>query len=75
MAKEKFVAVRHNSEGDLVAFKSNSGAEYDYETAKELCSQGLIENAETFIGKGHNTYIRGKVDGEKGNNLSNLPTF
>ncbi|HAX73303.1 MAG TPA: DUF3892 domain-containing protein [Firmicutes bacterium] len=75
MAKESFVAVRRNNDGDLVAFKSTTGAEYDYETAKELCSQGLIENAETFVGKGHHTYIRGKVDGNEGNNLSNLPTF
>lgn len=48
MTKEKFVAVRRNNDGDLVAFKSNTGKEYDYETAKELCEKGLIENAQTF---------------------------
>ena len=48
MEKEQFVAVRRNSDGDLIAFKSNTG-------------------------KG--TYIRGIVDGDKDNNLSNLPTF
>ena len=41
MEKETFVAVRHNSDGDLIAFKSNTGKEY----------------------------------GNKGNHLSNLPTF
>ncbi len=75
MAKERFVAVRKNAEGNLVAFKSSTGAEYDYETAKELCANEMIENAETFEGKGHHTYIRGKVDGDEGNNLANLPTF
>ena len=45
MTKEKFVAVRRNNDGDLVAFKSNTGKEYYYETAKELCEKGLIENA------------------------------
>lgn len=45
MEKEQFVAVRRNSDGDLIAFKSNTGKEYDYETAKELCEQGLISNA------------------------------
>lgn len=75
MEKETFVAVRHNSDGDLIAFKSNTGKEYDYETAKELCAKGLIANAQTFKGKGGGTYIRGIVDGDKGNNLSNLPTF
>ena len=73
--KEQFVAVRHNSDGNLIAFKSNTGKEYDYETAKELVSQGLISNAQTFKGKGSRTYIRGVVDGDKHNNLSNLPTF
>ena len=75
MTKEKFVAVRRNNYGDLVAFKSNTGKEYDYETAKELCEKGLIENAQTFKGKGGGTYIRGVVDGDKDNNLSNLPNF
>ena len=75
MEKEQFVAVRRNSDGDLVAFKSNTGKEYDYETAKELCEQGLISNAQTFKGKGGGTYIRGIVDGDNDNNLSNLPTF
>ena len=72
---ERFVAVRKNTEGNLIAFKSNTGAEYNYEMAKELCRSGKIANAETFIGKGHNIYIRGKVDGEEDNNLANLPTF
>ncbi len=75
MEKEQFVAVRHNGDGDLVAFKTNTGKEYDYETAKELVSKGLITNAQTFKGKGGGTYIRGIVDGDKDNNLSNLPTF
>ena len=75
MTKEKFVAVRRNNDGDLVAFKSNTGKEYDYETAKELCEKGLIENAQTIKGKGGGTYIRGVVDGDKDNNLSNLPNF
>ena len=75
MEKETFVAVRHNSDGDLIAFKSNTGKEYDYETAKELCAKGLITNAQTFKGKGGGTYIRGVVDGNKDNNLSNLPIF
>ena len=64
MKKEQFVAVRRNSDGDI-SFKSNTGKEYDYETAKELCEQGLISNAQTFKGKGGGTYIRGIVDGEK----------
>lgn len=75
MKKEQFVAARRNSDGDLIAFKSSTGKEYDYETAKELCEKGLISNAQTFKGKGGKTYIRGVVDGDKDNNLSNLPTF
>lgn len=75
MEKEQFVAVRHNSDGDLIAFKTNTGKAYDDETAKELVSQGLITNAQTFKGKGGGTYIRGIIDGDKGNNLSNLPNF
>ena len=59
----------------MIAFKSSNGKEYDYETAKELCEQGLIANAQTFKGKGGGTYIRGVVDGDKDNNLSNLQNF
>ena len=75
MEKEKFIAVRRNNDGDLIAFQSSNGKEYDYETTKELCEQGLIANAQTFKGKGGGTYIRGVVDGDKDNNLSNLPNF
>ena len=57
MEKEQFVAVRRNSDGDLIAFKSNTGKEYDYETAKELCEQGLISTSvESWMEKKTTTY-------------------
>ena len=57
MEKETFVAVRRNNDGDLIAFKSNTGKEYDqiaadterdnYMTAEEACAYGLIDGVIT----------------------------
>lgn len=73
--KERFVAVRKNSDGTLKEFKSNSGKVYDYEMALEAVENGEIENALPFTGRDGARHIRGKNDGDDSNNLSNLKQF
>lgn len=73
--KEKFVAVRRNSDGTLKEFKSNSGKVYDYEMALEAVEAGEIENAIPFTGRDGARHIRGVNDGNEKTNLSNLKEF
>ena len=57
MKKETFVAVRRNNGGDLIAFKSNTGKEYEqiaadterdnYMSAEEALAYGLIDGVIT----------------------------
>lgn len=72
---ERFVAAKRDKKGRLSHFLTDIGNEYDYEIAKALVAEGKILNAETFLGKDKETYIRGKVDGDPENNLSELPEF
>ncbi len=73
--KEKFVAVRKNSEGTLAEFKSNSGKVYDYEMALEAVEKGKIENAMLFKGRDGKQHIRSKNDGNEKANFSNMKEF
>lgn len=73
--RERFVAVRKNSDGTLKEFKSSSGKVYDYEMALEAVENGEIENALPFTGRDGARHIRGKNDGDDSNNLSNLKEF
>ena len=73
--KERFVAVRRNSDGTLKEFKSNSGKVYDYEMALEAVEAGKIENAIPFTGRDGARHIRGMNDGDESTNLTNLKEF
>ena len=73
--KERFVAVRRNSDGTLKEFKSNSGKVYDYEMALEAVEAGKIENAIPFTGRAGARHIRGMNDGDESTNLTNLKEF
>ena len=73
--KERFVAVRRNSDGTLKEFKSNSGKVYDYEMALEAVEAGKIENAIPFTGRDGARHIRGMNEGDESTNLTNLKEF
>jgi hypothetical protein len=73
--KEKFVAVRKNSDGTLKEFKSSSGKVYDYEQALEAVEAGKISNALPFTGRDGARHIRGVNDGDENTNLSSLQEF
>jgi hypothetical protein len=72
--KEEFVAVRKKDDGDIIAFKTNSGRELDYITALEEAKAGNIAHVDVFHKYGRDI-IRSEPDGIKENNLDNLPEF
>ncbi|MCR2823496.1 DUF3892 domain-containing protein [Lederbergia panacisoli] len=72
--KEQIVAVRKNDDGDIIAFKTQSGRELDYVTALDEAKAGKIAHIDVFHKYGRDI-IRSEPDGIKENNLDNLPTF
>lgn len=72
--KEKIVAVRKNDDGDLIAFKTESGRELDYITALNEAKAGMLAHVDVFHKYGRDI-LRSEPDGVKENNLDNLPDF
>lgn len=73
--REQIVAVQKDGDGDLTAFKTNSGRVLDYVTALQEVQAGHIAGVNTFKGRDGEFYIRGDADGDPTNNLDQLPTF
>lgn len=72
--KEKIVAVRKNDDGDIIAFKTESGKELDYVTALREAKEGKLDHVDVFHKYGRDI-IRSEPDGIKENNFDNLPEF
>ncbi|MBS4220453.1 DUF3892 domain-containing protein [Bacillus sp. FJAT-49711] len=72
--KEHIVAVRKNDDGDIIAFKTQSGRKLDYVTALDEAKSGKIAHIDVFHKYGRDI-IRSEPDGIKENNLDNLPSF
>lgn len=72
--KEKIAAVRKNEDGDIIAFKTETGRELDYITALDEAKAGMIAHIDVFHKYGRDI-IRSEPDGIKENNLDNLPLF
>ncbi|WP_042460368.1 DUF3892 domain-containing protein [Neobacillus dielmonensis] len=72
--KEEVVAVRKNEDGDIIAFKTNTGRELDYLTALDEAKAGMIAHIDVFHKYGRDI-IRSEPDGVKENNLDQLPEF
>ncbi|MGO4182412.1 DUF3892 domain-containing protein [Paenibacillus sp. TAF43_2] len=73
--REQIVAVQKDGDGDLTAFKTNSGRVLDYATALQEVQAGHIAGVNAFKGKDGEIYIRGDADGDPTNNLDQLPMF
>lgn len=72
--KDSIVAVRKNDDGDIIAFKTDSGRELDYVTALEEAKAGQLAHVDVFHKYGRDI-IRSEPDGIKENNLDHLPEF
>ncbi|WP_377889503.1 DUF3892 domain-containing protein [Alkalihalobacillus sp. R86527] len=67
-------AVRKNEDGDLIAFKTNTGEELDYLQALEAAKNGKLSGVDIFQKYGRDI-IRSEPDGIKENNFDHLPEF
>nr|WP_273850229.1 DUF3892 domain-containing protein [Pseudalkalibacillus spartinae] len=67
-------AVRKNDDGDLIAFKTNTGEELDYLQALEEAKNGMISGVDVFEKYGREI-ICSEPDGMKENNFDHLPEF
>ncbi|MFB4168154.1 DUF3892 domain-containing protein [Virgibacillus sp. JSM 102003] len=72
--QEQIVAVRKNDDGDIIAFKTESGRELDYVMALSEAKEGKLAHVDVFHKYGRDI-IRSEPDGVKENNLDNLDTF
>ena len=72
--KEQIVAVRKNDDGDLIAFKTETGRELDYISALSEAKAGKLSHVDVFHKYGRDI-LRSEPDGIKDNNLDNLPHF
>ncbi|MBT2691966.1 DUF3892 domain-containing protein [Bacillus sp. ISL-55] len=72
--KEEIVAVKKNDDGDLIAFKTESGRELDYISALSEAKAGKLAHVDVFHKYGRDI-LRSEPDGIKENNLDNLPHF
>jgi hypothetical protein len=72
--QEEIIAVRKNEDGDIIAFKTESGRELDYMTALDEAKAGKLAHVDVFHKYGRDI-IRSEPDGVKENNLSNMDTF
>lgn len=72
--QEQIVAVRKNDDGDIIAFKTESGRELDYLTALDEAKAGKLAHVDVFHKYGRDI-IRSEPDGVTENNLDNLESF
>lgn len=72
---EEVIAVRKNSDGDIVQLKLTSGQVVDYLTAQSMVKNGQIAHLNVFRGRDNEEHLRSNADGRKDNNLDQLPEF
>lgn len=73
--RERFIAAQRNGDGDLTKFQTSSGRVLDYQQALQEVQSGSIAGVNVFKGKDGEMHIRGDADGDRANNLDQLPQF
>lgn len=73
--KPHVIAVRKNGDGDIIRLRLSNGNEVDYLVAQRLAAQGEIENVQLLKGRDGDQHLRSIPDGDKSNNLDNMPNF
>ena len=69
------IAVKRNEDGDNTEFKLDNGSVVTMEEAIKMCEKGDLPNYNIGTSKAGTKFIRGNADGDKSNNLDNMPTF
>lgn len=68
------VAVRHDEAGRIAAIKLDNGKSMDIETAYTYAESGMFPGYVPAT-RDDRRYLRGEGDGDRSNNLDNLPEF
>ncbi|RXT03822.1 DUF3892 domain-containing protein [Ammoniphilus sp. CFH 90114] len=72
--QEEIVAVQKNEDGNLIAFKTNTGRVLDYVSALAEAKAGKLAHVDVFHKYGRDI-LRSELDGIEENNLDHLPEF
>jgi len=62
MGKEKIIAVKKDNLNRIIEYKTNKNNIYNYEIAKEIINNGLIENAIVLKDKDNLFHIKEKSE-------------
>jgi len=62
MGKEKIIAVKRDNLNRIIEYKTNKNNIYNYEIAKEIINNGLIENAIVLKDKDNLFHIKEKSE-------------
>jgi len=62
MGKEKIIAVKRDNLKRIIEYKTNKNNIYNYEIAKEIINNGLIENAIVLKDKDNLFHIKEKSE-------------
>ena len=71
----KIVAVQKDEKGVIQQYKLDNDKVVDINKAIQMVKDNKIENCNVFTTRSGSEAIRSNNDGDKGNNLDNLPTF
>jgi hypothetical protein len=73
--KTKIIKVRKNQQGDITDVMLQDGNVYAIENAIMLAKDHLIEGVNVGKAKNGREYLRSNPNGDKNDNLDNVPTF
>ena len=72
---KKIVAVQKDEKGVIQQYKLDDNQVVDVSRAIQMVKDNKIENCNVFTTRNGSEAIRSNNDGDKSNNLDNLPTF
>lgn len=73
--KTKIIKVRKNQQGDITDVMLQDGNVYAIESAIMLAKDHLIEGVNVGKARNGREYLRSNPNGDKNDNLDNIPTF
>ncbi|KMT22350.1 DUF3892 domain-containing protein [Clostridium cylindrosporum] len=69
----KITKVKHDSKGEIIEYQLDNGSIVSKEEVVNLAYNGEIEGVMVSRSKSNEYYVRSTPDGDKSNNLDNLP--
>ncbi|OPJ57076.1 DUF3892 domain-containing protein [Alkalithermobacter paradoxus] len=73
--KSKITKVKKNSDGDITDVMLENGNVYSIEEAISMAKNELIEGVNVGQAKNGREFLRSNPNGDKSDNLDNLPMF